>query len=167
MPLYFAYGSNMDRAAMLQRCPGSKPVGIARLMRHRFTIFDEGYATVVRDPQRAVWGMVWDLALADVPALDRYESLSTGLYTKVVQPVVTEQGPRRAVVYVGRSAKPGTPRPGYMEGIVEAAVHAGLPEDYVRSLGVWLPKTSGSPAPAPEQPKVRPLWSAPSGTLRK
>jgi gamma-glutamylcyclotransferase (GGCT)/AIG2-like uncharacterized protein YtfP len=166
MPLYFAYGSNMDQAAMLQRCPASKPVGIGRLMRHRFIIFDEGYATVVRDPQRAVWGMVWDLALADVPALDRYESLSTGLYTKVIQPVVTAKGPRRAMVYVGRSAKPGMPLPGYMEGVIEAAQHASLPEDYIRSLSVWLPKTLAS-APAPQQPKVRPLWGAPSGTIRK
>jgi len=166
VPLYFAYGSNMDRAAMLGRCPASKPVGIGRLMRHRFVIFDEGYATVVRDPQRAVWGMVWNLALADVPALDRYESLSTGLYTKVVQPIVTAKGPRRAMVYVGRSAKPGTPLPGYMEGVVEAARHAGLPEDYIRSLGVWLPKTRAS-APVVQEPKVRPLWQAPPGAGRK
>lgn len=167
MPLYFAYGSNMDRDAMLQRCPASKPVGTGRLMRHRFMIFDEGYATVVRDPQRAVWGMVWDLALADVPALDRYESLSTGLYSKVIQPVVTGQGARRAVVYIGRNAKPGTPRPGYMEGIVEAAIHAGLPEDYVRSLGLWLPKSGGAAVPDPQPPKVRPLWAAPSSSIRK
>ena len=166
MPLYFAYGSNMDRNAMLQRCPASKPVGIGRLMRHRFIVFDEGYASVTRDPQRAVWGMVWDLALADVPALDRYESLSTGLYTKVIQPVVTGQGPRRAIVYVGRSARPGLPKPGYMEGVIEAAAHAGLPEDYVRSLGAWLPQSQAS-APPPRQPKVRPLWSAPAGTIRK
>jgi cation transport regulator ChaC len=167
MPLYFAYGSNMDQAAMAQRCPASKPVGIGRLMRHRFFIFEEGYASVIRDPQRAVWGMVWDLALADVPALDRYESLHTGLYAKVIQPVVTEQGPRRAVVYVGRSNKPGLPRPGYMESVIEAAMHAGLPEDYIRSLGAWLPKTQTSAAQPSQQPKVRPLWSAPSGTLRR
>ena len=166
MPLYFAYGSNMDQTAMLGRCPASKPVGIGRLMRHRFMIFDEGYATVVRDPQRAVWGMAWELALADVPALDRYESLSTGLYTKVVQPVVTAQGPRRAIVYVGRSARPGTPLPGYMEGVVEAARHAGLPEEYIRSLGVWLPNSQAF-APTSQEPKVRPLWSAPSGMIRK
>src|SRR5919112_1572926 len=157
MPLYFAYGSNMDQAAMLRRCPASKPVGIGRLMRHRFIVFDEGYASVTRDPQRAVWGMVWDLALADVPALDRYESLSTGLYTKVIQLVVTAQGGRRAIVYVGRSVKPGTPLPGYMEGVVEAAQHAGLPKDYIRSLNVWLPKSQVS-APAPQNPKVHPLW---------
>ncbi|SCY95360.1 gamma-glutamylcyclotransferase family protein [Microvirga guangxiensis] len=167
MPLYFAYGSNMDRTAMLQRCPASKPVGIARLMRHRFIIFDEGYATVTRDPQRNVWGMLWDLALADVPALDRYESLATGLYTKVVQPVVTEQGPRRAVVYIGRNAKPGTPKPGYMEGVIEAAGHAGLPADYIKSLGMWLPNGPAPAAPVAQQPKVRPLFGAPSSTIRK
>ena len=50
MPLYFAYGSNMDRTAMLARCPHSRPVGPARLMRHRFFVMDEGYASVLRDP---------------------------------------------------------------------------------------------------------------------
>ena len=166
MPLYFAYGSNMDQGAMLRRCPASKPVGTGRLMRHRFIVFDEGYASVTRDPQRTVWGMVWDLALADVPALDRYESLATGLYAKVIQPVVTGQGARRAIVYVGRSARLGVPKSGYMEGVIEAAIQAGLPEDYIRSLGAWLPQSQTS-APAPQQPKVRPLWSAPAGTIRK
>ena len=28
MPLYFAYGANMDVAAMAQRCPNSKPLGL-------------------------------------------------------------------------------------------------------------------------------------------
>ena len=53
-----------------------------------------------------------------------------------------------------------------MEGVIEAAVQAGLPEDYVRSLGAWLPPSQAS-APAPRQPKVRLLWSAPAGTIRK
>lgn len=169
MPLYFAYGSNMDRDAMASRCPASSPVGIGRLMRHRFAIFEEGYATVVRDPRHAVWGMVWDLSLSDVPALDRYESLATGLYTKAIQPVLTAQGPRRAVVYIGRGTRPGSPKPGYMEGVVAAAAKAGLPEEYLRHLGQWLGQgATASPAatPAP-QPKVRPLWSAPSAALRK
>ncbi|MFC4174527.1 gamma-glutamylcyclotransferase family protein [Microvirga sp. GCM10011540] len=168
MPLYFAYGSNMDQAAMALRCPASKPVGSARLMRHRFIVFEGGYASVIRDPQRAVWGLLWDLALADVPALDRYESLSTGLYSKTIQPVVTAQGPRRAVVYVGRSGKPGTPKPGYMEGVVEAAVQAGLPADYIQhNLRLWLPRMQDA-APEPVQkPAVRPRWAAPSDTLRR
>jgi len=168
MPLYFAYGSNMDQAAMAQRCPASRAVGLGRLMRHRFFIFEGGYASVARDPHRAVWGVLWDLALADVPALDRYESLSTGLYTKVTQPILTQKGPRRAIVYIGHSTRPGTPKPGYMEGVIEAAAHAGLPSDYIQSLKIWLPKTqSQGAAEPPEGPAVRPLWSAPSGTFRR
>jgi gamma-glutamylcyclotransferase (GGCT)/AIG2-like uncharacterized protein YtfP len=165
MPLYFAYGSNMDQAAMARRCPASKPVGTARLMRHRFLVFEGGYASVARDPQRTVWGLLWDLALADVPALDRYESLSTGLYTKTIQPVLTAQGPRRAMVYVGRSTRPGLPKPGYMESVVEAAVKAALPQDYVQGLERWLAKGQGEAEPV-HKPSVRTRWSAPSGTLR-
>ena len=165
MPLYFAYGSNMDRAAMAKRCPSSKEVGIGRLMRHRFFIFDGGYASVMREPSRAVWGLVWDLALADVPALDRYESLSTGLYTKVIQPIVTDHGPRQAVVYIGRGVRPGTPRPGYMEGVIAAAADVGLPADYINGLKSWAPH--GQTTPTPQRPAVRPLWAAPSGTVKR
>jgi hypothetical protein len=165
MPLYFAYGSNMDRAAMLARCPHSKAVGPARLMRHRFFIMSDGYASVIRDPRRVVWGVLWDLALADVSALDRYESLSTSLYTKAIQPVLTSQGPRRAVLYLGRSANPGAPTTSYREGVLDAAAEAGLPADYRRELEIWLP--NARPSVEPEQrPAVRPIFSAPAGIRR-
>lgn len=135
MPLCFAYGSNMDLAAMRVRCPGSRPLGVARLARHRFVILRSGYASVARDPRGTVWGLLWDLALADVPALDRYEGVASGLYVKAQQPVLTGAGPKRALVYLGRGAAGGTPRPGYLEGVVAAARAAGLPESYIRALG--------------------------------
>lgn len=139
MPLCFAYGSNMDVDAMARRCPGSRPAGVARLAGHRPVIMPEGYASVVRDPRGMVWGLLWDLALADVPALDRYESVAAGLYEKVPQPVLTQAGPRRALVYVGRSGGGGLPRPGYLEGVLEAGRAAGLPEAYLRSLAALGP----------------------------
>jgi len=160
MPLYFAYGSNMDRAAMAKRCPHSAPIGVARLVRHRFTIIEEGWASVARDPRRSVWGLLWDLALPDVPALDRYEGLQAGLYAKVTQPVLTEGGPRRALVYVARRATPGRPRPGYMEAVVAAATAAGLPEDYVRELKAW------AGLPDESRPAVRPRFAAPASSVR-
>jgi gamma-glutamylcyclotransferase (GGCT)/AIG2-like uncharacterized protein YtfP len=161
MPLYFAYGSNMDRAAMASRCPASTPLGAARLMRHRFIITADGYASVLRDPGRTVWGVLWELALADVPALDRYEDVRTGLYRKAMQPVLTERGPRRALIYLGRNAEPGLPAPDYLGGIVAAAREAALPGDYVRELEAWTP---GAPRAAPiaaGKPAVRPLWASP------
>jgi hypothetical protein len=160
MPLYFAYGSNMDRAAMAARCPASQPLGLARLARHRFVVTREGYASVLRDPRRVVWGLVWDMAFADMPALDRYESVAGGLYVKLTQSVITERGARRALIYVGRSAGTGQPRPGYLEGVAAAARDAGLPPDYIAEIEAWSPQV-GARQGAPQKRQVRPLWSSP------
>ena len=78
MPLYFAYGANMNASAMARRCPRSKALGLARLVRHRLAVMREGWLTVARDPRSAVHGVLWDLALADVAALDRYEGMAAG-----------------------------------------------------------------------------------------
>jgi gamma-glutamylcyclotransferase (GGCT)/AIG2-like uncharacterized protein YtfP len=135
MPLYFAYGSNMDRAAMQMRCPKSRPLGRARLAGHRFVIMGSGYASVRRDPQRSVHGVLYDLAFADMPALDRYEDVGRGLYRKITQPVLREAGgPTRAIVYVGASAQEGLPQGEYLDRIIAAARAWALPETYIASL---------------------------------
>ena len=107
MPLYFAYGANMDIEAMGARCPRSRPLTAARLMRHRLAVMREGWLTVVGDPRGRVHGVLWELALADVAALDRFEEVARGLYAKTVQPVVGDLGPRNALVYFGANAGPG------------------------------------------------------------
>ena len=160
MPLYFAYGSNMDRVAMAGRCPASKPLGIARLVRHRFVVTTEGYASVLRDPRRTVWGLLWDIVFSDLPALDRYESVASGLYVKLTQPVIGERGARRALIYVARNSATGQPRPGYLEGVIAAAREAGLPGDYVAEIEAWSAAGSRQ-AQAAAKPQVRPLYSSP------
>jgi gamma-glutamylcyclotransferase (GGCT)/AIG2-like uncharacterized protein YtfP len=138
VPLYFAYGSNMDAAAMARRCPASRPLGLARLARHRFAILQAGYATIVRDPSATVHGVLYDLALADVPALDRYEDIARGLYRKVTQPVLRKEGgPVRALVYIGAGPSGGQPKPAYMEAVIAAAQAAGLPASYLAFLATF------------------------------
>jgi hypothetical protein len=161
MPLYFAYGSNMDRVAMAARCPASKPFAVARLARHRFIVTREGYASVLRDPRRTVWGLLWNIAFADMPALDRYESVASGLYVKLTQPVITDRGARQALIYVARNAAPGQPRPGYMEGVAAAARAAGLPGDYIAEIEALSPQAGPRQAPVTVKPQVRALWSSP------
>ncbi len=142
MPLYFAYGANMDAAAMALRCPASRLIGRGRLNRHRFFIMKEGWASVRRDPQGTVWGVLWDLALGDVPALDRYEGVSGGLYVKAYQPITSETGgTKRALIYLGRSAVSGQPRPDYMEAVVTAGEAAQLPPPYLQELRLWMRRT--------------------------
>jgi hypothetical protein len=134
MPLYFAYGSNMDVDAMTRRCPRSKALRLARLERHRLAVMREGWLTAVRDPSSAVHGVLWDLALSDVAALDRHEGLSEGLYAKKVQPVIAERGPKRAIVYFGANAGPGVPRPAYIAEVLVAAKSWPLSAEGVAAL---------------------------------
>ena len=161
MPLYFAYGSNMDRAAMRALCPGSRPLGPARLPRHRLAIMPAGYLSIVRDPRRTVWGLLWDLALADVPALDRYEGMAEGLYRKALHPVLTDAGARRALIYIGRG-EGGVPRPGYLEDVL-AAARAVLSPAAVGEIEALLPARPGERlgAPGAALPRVRPTRSSP------
>jgi gamma-glutamylcyclotransferase (GGCT)/AIG2-like uncharacterized protein YtfP len=143
MPLYFAYGANMDTQAMAGRCPRSRPLGRARLARHRLFIMAEGFASIVQDPRANVHGVLWDLALSDVPALDRFEDLARGLYKKIQQPVLREPfGSARAFVYVGHWAEPGAPRPEYLQGLIAAARQWELPKPYV----VYLENLAAVPA---------------------
>jgi hypothetical protein len=124
----------MDADAMARRCPRSKALGPARLERHRLAVMREGWLTVAHDPRSAVHGVLWDVALADVAALDRYEGLASGLYAKLTQSVVTEQGPRRAIVYVGANSGPGVVRADYIAGVIAAARSWPLPAEAIGAL---------------------------------
>jgi gamma-glutamylcyclotransferase (GGCT)/AIG2-like uncharacterized protein YtfP len=134
MPLYFAYGSNMDVDAMARRCPRSKALGLARLERHRLAVMREGWLTAVRDSRSTVHGVLWDLALSDIAALDRHEDLSKGLYTKETQPVIAERGPKRAIVYFGANSGPGVLRPPYIAEVLAAARSWPLPAEGLAAL---------------------------------
>jgi len=177
MPLYFAYGLNMDVAGMAQRCPRSKALGLARLPRHRFIVTTDGYASVIRDPRETVHGVLWDCALGDIRTLDKFEELASGLYIKINQPVVVEGGAKRALVYVGRSITVGRPRPGYLESVVASARSWALPETYLAAMNRFLSKPiqDGKPlVPEPSEPLpagpvagVRPRAAAPATPISR
>jgi len=143
MPLYFAYGSNMDCAAMARRCPNGLALGPARLARHRFFIMESGYASLVRDSSAEVHGVLYQLALSDIGPLDRYEEVHSGLYRKITQPVFRGKGgPVHALVYVGSESKAGSPAKGYLEAVLAAARAAHLPSAYIAFL-----ERQGAPGP--------------------
>jgi len=134
MPLYFAYGSNMDVGTMARRCPRSKALGLARLERRRLAVMREGWLTAVRDSRSAVHGVLWDLALSDVAALDRYEGVPQGLYAKLMQPVIAGRAPKQAIVYFGVNSGPGAPRSAYLEEVLAAARSWPLPAQGLEAL---------------------------------
>ncbi len=168
MPLYFAYGANMDIAAMRHRCPASTPVGPARLQGHRLFIMGEGWASVAPCRGAIVHGLLWNLAFADIHALDRFEDVEGGRYARVVRPVSKPVGAVRAMVYVGRTTVEGAAQPGYMESVIASARLVGLPPSYIDVLTKLLPNVAlgrqsgagGSLAPGPV-PGVRLRFATP------
>lgn len=139
MRTYFAYGSNMDDTQMARRCPDARLMGPASLPDHRFFITDDGWASVRPDSSQSVWGLLWRLSPRDEDALDLWEDVENGLYTKEVRRIIPRKGePCAALVYVERSLLKGRPSQWYMERIVASAARHRLPEDYQQFLRSWL-----------------------------
>jgi Gamma-glutamyl cyclotransferase, AIG2-like len=159
MPLFFAYGANMDVGAMARRCPRSKPLGVARLMRHRLVAMREGWLNVTRDAHASVHGVLWDVALADVAALDRYEGLGEGLYAKALQGVVGKGGAKRALVYFGANNGPGIVQADYLEVVIGAARHWDLPPAALAALRAF--STKAGEGASGMAPRVRPRFATP------
>jgi gamma-glutamylcyclotransferase (GGCT)/AIG2-like uncharacterized protein YtfP len=143
MTLYFAYGANMERAAMARRCPGATVLGTARLRGWRYVIAD-GYGSIAPTPGSCVFGVLWRLTPRDLAALNAFESLDSGLYRRAMLTVEAGATRVRALVYVGNRRGKRRPMPGYQERLVAAAEQWQLPLSYVGQLRRLAPGYRGA-----------------------
>jgi hypothetical protein len=150
MGLYAAYGSNMDPAQMLRRCPSSPHTGTGWMRGWRITFgaeelgWEGALATLVptEEPPTAAPGefgpgvfvALYDLTDADEKALDAWEGADLGLYRKLHLRVHTLGGDVVAYVYVLDAFEGGLPSARHLGGIADAAEAAGAPTDYVTAL---------------------------------
>jgi hypothetical protein len=139
MSLHFAYGSNMSRALMGMRCPGATAVGTATLRGWRFVITADGIGSIMLRPGAILHGVLWRLGPRDLAAINAYENLDSGLYTRRLLGVRCNGRLAPALLYIARWRGQGMPRPGYMSVVVQAAREWGFPEHYIRSLQRWSP----------------------------
>jgi gamma-glutamylcyclotransferase (GGCT)/AIG2-like uncharacterized protein YtfP len=137
MTLYFAYGSNMHRGDMAERCAGAQPLGRAALHGWRYQIMQGGYASIARDLDAAVHGVLWQVDAEGLAKLDAYEDLASGLYTRAMLTVRRGAIRSRALVYVGGTQATGKPLPDYQERVIAAAEEWKLPASYLRELRRW------------------------------
>ncbi|MDQ1687139.1 MAG: hypothetical protein QOK42_114 [Frankiaceae bacterium] len=141
MTLYAAYGTNMDAAQMLERCPHSPSRGSGWLQGWRLTFGGEEFgwegalATVVEDVGSRVFVMLYDVPSQDESELDRWERADSGLYEKIRVRVETLEGDQLAWLYVlSQGYEGGLPSARYVGLMAEAAQAAGAPDDYVEEL---------------------------------
>ena len=136
--LYFAYGSNLCATQMAWRCPDAGDPLPAVLLDHDWLINERGVATVERLAGASVHGVLWRVSDDDLAALDLAEGVPER-YRRDHLVVHTSEGPSPAWVYIDDRVTPGPPRPGYLQGIVDAAVQHGLPQRWIDFLRRWDP----------------------------
>jgi gamma-glutamylcyclotransferase (GGCT)/AIG2-like uncharacterized protein YtfP len=140
MTIYAAYGSNMDPAQMLQRCPHSPLSGTGWIKGWRLTFGGEdlgwegALATVVPDEDGTVFVALYDVTALDQARLDAWEGADTGLYEKIRLMVHTLEDDKLAWVYVLNGYEGGLPSARYLGVLADAAEKAGAPDDYL----TWL-----------------------------
>jgi hypothetical protein len=138
--LYAAYGSNMDPAQMLLRCPHSPQRGTGWLEGWRMTFggedigWDGALTTVVEDSFSRVFVVLYDLSEGDEKELDNWDGVSLGYYRRVKVRVETLDGDVLAWLYVLNFYEGGLPSARSIGILADAAEQADAPFDYVSAL---------------------------------
>ncbi|WP_372734565.1 gamma-glutamylcyclotransferase [Nocardioides sp.] len=140
MTLHAAYGTNLDPAQMIERCPHSPLQGTGWLQGWRMTFggeehgWDGALATIVQDPFEQVFVAIYDLTREDETLLDGWESADSGLYRKTKVRVATMTGEALAWTYVLDAYEGGLPSASYLGVLANAAEAASAPTDYVAAI---------------------------------
>ena len=140
MPLYAAYGSNLDPAQMIERCPHSPVYGSGWLEGWRLTFGGEdlgwegALATLVQSPGEHVFVGLYDMTDEDAKNLDAWEGADNGLYRKLRVRVHLLEGDKLVWIYVLNGYEGGLPSARYLGVLAQAAENAGAPADYVAEL---------------------------------
>jgi phage replication-related protein YjqB (UPF0714/DUF867 family)/gamma-glutamylcyclotransferase (GGCT)/AIG2-like uncharacterized protein YtfP len=145
---YFAYGSNLCVEQMAQRCPHAVDPRPAILGDHDWLINQRGVATVEPFAGTQVHGVLWQLSDHDLAALDSAEGVPRR-YRRQQLDVHTDGGLANAWVYIDHRVEAGPPRPGYLERIIDGAVHHRLPPRWIEFLRRWDPAHWRRPASPP------------------
>jgi len=138
--LYAAYGSNLDPAQMLLRCPHSPQRGTGWLEGWRLTFggedigWDGALTTVVESAGARVFVVLYDLSEGDEKELDNWDGVSLGYYRRVKVRVETLDGDVLAWLYVLNFYEGGLPSARSIGILADSAERAGAPADYVSAL---------------------------------
>lgn len=143
--LTFAYGSNMPRSRIQARCPSARALGAAelcshKLQWHKLSRDGSGKCDIVASdsPGTSVFGVLYEIANEDKPALDRAEGKGAG-YEEIEIDVLCGQETVRAKAYRATNIDPALkPYTWYRALVIAGAKEHGLPAPYIANLETVL-----------------------------
>ena len=130
---YFAYGSNLDRKQMAERCPGCRPRFTASLPNYRLIFvgwsrrWRGGTASIQPSRGDKVLGGIYELADRDLPRLDRCEG-HPDVCDRLKVTVFRDTGdPVEAITYIYKKPpEENRPSPEYLALIRQGYLDWGL-----------------------------------------
>jgi gamma-glutamylcyclotransferase len=140
MKFHFAYGSNLWRKQMKDRCPNHRVIGNGVLEGYRWIISSRGYANIVKSSTDEVRGVIYELSESDELSLDCYEGVQSGAYLKEMMTVEFEGERRKCLVYIDPVEEEGKPKQEYIEKINKGISDSELPQKYInRYIRKFIP----------------------------
>jgi len=129
----------MNHQQMIDRCPDVKFKNIGFVVGFKFLINQRGVATIVPKEDSLVYGVIWELSFLDIDYLDHYEGVSNGFYEKKIgAQIITPEGNLSAFMYIATQSDSGSPRSGYLEKIINAAIKNNINKEYITELKTWI-----------------------------
>jgi len=137
--LYIAYGSNLNREQMADRCPTARVLGASMMAGWRLLFRgarENAVATVEPCPSGSVPVLVWEITQADEVALDRYEGWPF-FYRKETVKVELNGKTVSAMVYIMNEGRPlGQPSCYYYSVILDGYRDAGFDVEILRQATI-------------------------------
>ena len=136
--LYFAYGSNMLPARLLDRCPSARALGtsIAHGQKLEFSKASKdgsGTATLVAAPNSAVPGVIFEIDLGERKQLDLHEGVGFGYRRD--DAFAVEGSPALTSTYLGNALDEALrPYDWYLATVIAGAEHHGLDAGHIAAL---------------------------------
>ena len=126
---YFAYGMNTNLEEMTRRCPGAVSLGPAWINDYEFVF--RSHADIAKSPGNICYGVLWDITLAHLKALDALEGYPY-YYTRFRVRINLEDRFVYALTYqMNDQSYLNYPSPGYLEMVREGYKDNGVPTNQI------------------------------------
>ena len=128
--LYAAYASDLNIEQMQHKCPTAKPIAKSWLFDHRLTFQGSprrAHATVLPALGQAVPVVIWEISAQDEAALDRYEGVSQGYYTKKNMTLEVDGEMQDVLMYIMRPCDFNLPSRQYLDIVTRGYIDFNLP----------------------------------------